>query len=155
MILATDDYAENKGTLLSPSTMREFIFPALGDLFKEFKRIGFKVIKHTDGNIMSIINDLLECNIDCLDPIDPIAGMDLQKVKTDYGDRITLKGNVDCSTTLSFKTEKETIEETKKCLEIAMPGGGYILSSSNSIHSAVKPKNYTAMLDTLKKFGKY
>jgi len=36
-----------------------------------------------------------------------------------------------------------------------MPGGGYILSSSNSIHSAVKPENYIAMLDTLKKFGKY
>ena len=98
---------------------------------------------------------IVDSGFDCLDPIDPIAGMDLQKVKTDYGDRITLKGNVDCSATLSFKTEKETIEETKKCLEIAMPGGGYILSSINSIHSAVKPENYTAMLDTLKKFGKY
>jgi uroporphyrinogen decarboxylase len=56
---------------------------------------------------------------------------------------------------LSFKTEKETIEETKECLSKAMPGGGYILSSSNSIHSAVKPENYLAMLDALKKFGRY
>ncbi len=59
------------------------------------------------------------------------------------------------SSAISSKTEKETVEETKRCLDIGMPGGGYILSSSNSIHSAVKPQNYLAMLDTLKKFGKY
>ena len=98
---------------------------------------------------------IVDSGIDCLDPIDPIAGMDLRQIKSDYGSRVCLKGNVDCSTTLTFKSEQETQEETKRCLEIAMPGGGYILSSSNSIHSAVKPENYLAMLNTLKKYGKY
>jgi len=120
-----------------------------------YKELGLLVIKHTDGYIMPILDMIIDSGFDCLDPIDPIAGMDLQKIKEDYGNMISLKGNVDCSTTLSFKTESETIEETKSCLNKAMSGGGYILSSSNSIHSAVKPQNYLAMLDTLKKFGKY
>ncbi len=150
-----DDFAYNSGPMMAPQVFRDIFYPELKRVVKGYKELGLLVIKHTDGNIYPILDMIVDSGFDCLDPIDPIAGMDLQKVKTDYGDRITLKGNVDCSTTLSFKTEKETIEETKKCLEIAMPGGGYILSSSNSIHSAVKPKNYTAMLDTLKKFGKY
>lgn len=114
-----------------------------------------KVIKHTDGYIMPIMDMIIEAGFDCIDPIDPIAGMSLQKVKSEYGKKICIKGNVDCSKTLSFKSVNETIEETKKCLEIGMPGGGYILSSSNSIHSAVKPENYKAMLETLQKYGIY
>jgi len=155
VILATDDYADNKGTLINPDTMREFIFPVLSDLFKEFKRIGFKVIKHTDGNIMPIINDLLECNIDCLDPIDPLANMDLKSIKKTIGSRVCLKGNVNCATTLVDGTFDETICETKKCLDVAKKNGGYILSSSNSIHSGVNPSNFLKMVETVKEYGHY
>ena len=66
-----------------------------------------------------------------------------------------LKGNVDCAHTLSFATKEEVIEETKQCLRDGAPGGGYILSSSNSIHSSVKPENYLAMLETHKEYGNY
>ena len=120
-----------------------------------YKDLGLYIIKHTDGNIRSILDTIVESGIDCLDPIDPVAGMDLAEMKHKYGHRITLKGNVDCAQTLTFKSVEETIEETKNCLRIAAPGGGYILSSSNSIHSAVKPENYMAMLETLKKYGTY
>ena len=64
-------------------------------------------------------------------------------------------GNVDCGNLLTFGTEEEVIKETKKCLDIGAPGGGYILSSSNSIHSGVKPENFLAMMKTVKKYGIY
>jgi uroporphyrinogen decarboxylase len=155
IVYTGDDFAYNPGPMMAPKVFRDIFYPELKRVVSGYKELGLLVIKHTDGNINPILEMIVDSGFDCLDPIDPIAGMDLQKVKTDYGNRISIKGNVDCSTTLSFKTEKETIEETKKCLKIAMPGGGYILSSSNSIHSAVKPQNYLAMLDTLKKFGNY
>jgi uroporphyrinogen decarboxylase len=141
--------------MVSPQKFREVFYPELKRVTTGYKELGLLVIKHTDGNIMPILDMIIDSGFDCIDPIDPIAGMDLKQMKDDYGDKVCLKGNVDCSQTLSFKTESETIEETKSCLNIAMPGGGYILSSSNSIHSAVKPQNYLAMIDTLKKFGKY
>jgi len=81
--------------------------------------------------------------------------MELKYFKETYGDKICLKGNVDCAHTLTFKSVEETIEETKDCLNIGMPGGGYFISSSNSIHSEVKPENYKAMLETIQEFGKY
>lgn len=155
IILATDDYADNKGPLLNPDMMREFIFPALSNLFKEFKKIGFKVIKHTDGNVMPILNDLVECKIDCLDPVDPLADMNLKNIKKIIGNRVCLKGNVNCATTLVDGTISETIAETRKCLEDAKGKGGYILSSSNSIHSGVNPDNFLKMVETAKEYGAY
>jgi uroporphyrinogen decarboxylase len=56
---------------------------------------------------------------------------------------------------MTFGTPDEVIEATKEVLRKGMPGGGFILSSSNSIHSAVKPENYLAMLQTLRKYGRY
>ena len=155
IIYTGDDFAYNSGLIIPPAKFSEIFFPELKRVIKGYKELGLKVIKHTDGYIMPIMDMIIEAGFDCIDPIDPIAGMSLQKVKSEYGKKICIKGNVDCSETLSFKSVSEAIEETKKCLEIGMPGGGYILSSSNSIHSAVKPDNYQAMLETLKQYGKY
>ena len=79
----------------------------------------------------------------------------LQEVKAKYGRRIALKGNVDCANLMTFGTPEETAEATKEALRKGMPGGGFILSSSNSIHSSVKPENYLAMLRTLGEYGSY
>jgi uroporphyrinogen decarboxylase len=104
---------------------------------------------------MPIIDIIMDSGIDCIDPIDPVAGMSLAHIKKTYGDRVSIKGNVDCANTLVYGSVEETIEETKNCIRTAAPGGGYILSSSNTIHASVKPENYLAMLDTLKKYGNY
>jgi uroporphyrinogen decarboxylase len=98
---------------------------------------------------------ILESGIDCLDPIDPIAGLDIGEFKIKYGDRIALKGNVDCAHTLTFGTEKEVVDETREVIRKAGKGGGLILSSSNSIHSAVKPGNYLAMWNAIRMYGRY
>lgn len=155
VIYTGDDYAYNSGPMISPRTFKKLFFPGLYKVMQGYKDLGLYIIKHTDGNIRALLEMIVDSGIDCLDPIDPVAGMDLAEMKQKYGDRIALKGNVDCAHTLTFKSVEETMEETKNCLRIAAPGGGYILSSSNSIHSAVKPENYVAMIDTLKKYGTY
>jgi uroporphyrinogen decarboxylase len=155
IIYTGDDYAYNSGPMISPRQFRKLFYPGLQKVMQGYKALGLYVIKHTDGNIRSLLDMIVDAGIDCLDPIDPVAGMDLAEMKQKYGQRIALKGNVDCAQTLTFGSVAETIAETKNCLRVAAPGGGYILSSSNSIHSAVKPENYLAMLDTLKQYGAY
>ncbi len=150
-----DDLAWNKGPLMSPRHFRTLLFPGLCRVVRGFKELGLYVIKHTDGNLWSILDMLVESGIDCLDPIDPVAGMDLGEVKAKYGQRIALKGNVDCASLMTFGAPEDTAAATKEALRQGMPGGGYILSSSNSIHSGVKPENYLAMLHTLREFGSY
>jgi uroporphyrinogen decarboxylase len=155
IVYTGDDYAYTKGPLMSPKHFREFFYPGLCRVVQGFKDLGLYVIKHTDGNIWPLMDMIIDSGIDCLDPIDPIAGMDLAEVKTKYGDRVALKGNVDCAQLLTFGTPTEVVAATKVALEQGMPDGGFILSSSNSIHSAVKPENYAAMLHTLQGFGQY
>jgi len=155
IVYTGDDYAYNKGPLMSPQHFRELFYPGLKRVIQGFKDLGLYVIKHTDGNIWPIIDMIIDSGIDCLDPIDPQGGMDLGEVKAKYGDRVALKGNVDCAHLLSFGTTEEVIEATKIALKQGMPGGGFILSSSNSIHSAVKPENYAIMVRTVKEYGSY
>jgi len=81
--------------------------------------------------------------------------MDLAEVKTKFGNRIAFKRTVDCAQLLTFGTDDEVIEATKVALEQGMPGGGFILSSSNSIHSVDKPENYAAMVHIAQEFGFY
>lgn len=155
IVYTGDDIAYNKGPLMSPKHFREYFYPGFYRVMQGFKDLGLYVIKHTDGNIWSLMDMLVDSGIDCLDPIDPLAGMDLGEVKARYGHRVALKGNVDCADLMTFGTPDEVVEATKVALRQGMPGGGYILSSSNSIHSAVKPENYAAMLHTLREYGRY
>jgi uroporphyrinogen decarboxylase len=155
IVYTGDDYAGNLGPLMSPRHFRELFFPGLCRVVQGFKDLGLYVIKHTDGNIWPLIDMIVDSGIDCLDPIDPLAGMNLAEVKSRYSSHIAIKGNVDCAELLTFGSPEQVREATLDALRQGAPGGGFILSSSNSIHSAVKPENYLAMLQTLKEFGRY
>lgn len=155
IVFTGDDYAFNTNPMVSPRVFEELFYPELKRVMRGYKESGLLVIKHSDGNIMPLIDMIMDTDINCIDPIDPLGGMDLGFMKKTYGDRFCIKGNVECAGSLSVGTTEEVIAETKKCLDTAMAGGGYICSSSNSILSSVKPENYKAMLDTIKEYGVY
>ena len=154
-VFTGDDFASAEGPFMSPASFRELFYPGLKRALTGFKELGLPVIKHTDGNIHPILDMILDSNPDCLDPIDPMGGMDMAEMKKLHGGKVALKGNVDCANTLSFGSERETVEETKAVLAAAAEGGGLIASSSNSIHSAVKPGNYLAMWNAIRMYGAY
>ena len=81
--------------------------------------------------------------------------MDIARVKREYGNRVAIVGNIDCGRLLSQAPAAEVREVTRETIRIAAPGGGYCLSSSNSIHSSVKPENLLAMVQTLREYGEY
>jgi uroporphyrinogen decarboxylase len=150
-----DDYASRHAPIMSPAHFREFVLPYLKQCIEVAKRKGVPFLKHTDGNLWPIMDDIVEAGIDCMDPNEPIAGMDIGLVKSKYGARISLAGNVDCGRLLPSATEQEVVEAVKETIAKAAPGGGFILASSNSIHPAVKPQNYRAMVEAGRAFGQY
>jgi uroporphyrinogen decarboxylase len=154
-VFTGDDYAATTGPFMSPAMFREYLAEPLKRVVAGFHEQGLPIIKHTDGDIRPILGMILDAGIDCLDPIDPVAGLDIGEMKRKCGDRVALKGNVDCAHTLTFGTERQVVDETKDVLRRATEGGGLILSSSNSIHSAVKPGNYLAMWNALRMYGGY
>ena len=150
-----DDVAYTGGPMISPAMFEELFVPELKRIMGAYRDLGFYVMKHTDGYIMPLLDFYKDAGIHLFDPVDPIAGMDLAEVKAKYGRFFALKGNVNCATTLVSGSIDDTVAETKRCLEIGMPGGGYIISSSNTIHSSVNPENYKAMLETIFEYGGY
>ncbi len=154
-VFTGDDFASASGPFMSPDSFRELFFPGYKRVMEGFHALGLPIIKHSDGNLMPIIDMILEPPIDCLDPIDPMAGHEMGAMKTAYGDRVALKGNVDCAQLLTFGTIPEVVEATKAVLRDGGDGGGLIASSSNSIHSKVKPGNYLAMWNTIRMYGQY
>jgi uroporphyrinogen decarboxylase len=116
---------------------------------------GALCVKHTDGNIYSIMQDIANTGADGLNPIEPVAGMDLATTKRLVGDRMALVGNVDCAHLLPHGTVEQVWETVRQCIADAAPGGGFLLSSSNSIHSSVNPKNLVAMVEACLAMGKY
>jgi uroporphyrinogen decarboxylase len=154
-ILTGDDYAGRSGPFVSMRHFKEFILPYLKKAVGIAKDEGVPFIKHADGNLWRILDMIVETGIDALDPIEPIANMDIGEVKRLYGDRICVIGNVDCTIILTMSSEHEVAEAVKETIAKASPGGGHILASSNSIHPAVRPENYKAMVNTAKEYGVY
>ncbi len=154
-VVFEDDMAFNTNTLMSPAQFDEFIGPYLKELVDVVHEKGGKALKHTDGNIWPVIDRFVEIGFDGIHPLQPQGGMDLKKVKEHCGDKVCLLGNIDCSELLPNGTEEEVEVAVKRAIEDAAPGGGYILSSSNTIHPGCKPENYLAMVRALKEYGEY
>jgi uroporphyrinogen decarboxylase len=148
------DYCFNTGPFLSPSLFSEFITPYLAKLIKGYRDMGFYVIKHTDGNIMPILDQLIQTNPHALHSLDPQGGVDIAEVKRLVGEKVCLIGNVHCGL-LQTGTEEEVIESVRYALRNGMPGGGYIFSTSNCIYTGMQLERYELMLDIWRKEGNY
>jgi len=155
ILVTTDDIADNRGLIFGPKSYFDFFAPKFEKVIKSFKNLGFYCIKHCDGNIMDVIDHFITSGIDCIDPIDPNGKMDIAYIKRKYGERVCIKGNVNCTTTLVSGTLDDVEESVKYCIKNTAIGGGYILSSSNTIHSGVKVENYLKMIETARKYGNY
>jgi uroporphyrinogen decarboxylase len=155
IILDGEDYAGTASLWMSEDLLKEFVLPGLRRAIKVAKDAGVVFVKHCDGNINSILELLVEQGIDCLNPMEPAAGMDIGEVKQRIGKKVALWGNVDCSDLLTFRKPEDVRKATRECIRQAAPGGGYILSSSNVIHSAVPPENFLAMVEAGREFGCY
>lgn len=155
IVATTDDIANASGLLISPATYFELIAPQFRQAIQGYKALGYLCIKHCDGNVDAVSDYWVESGIDCLDPIDPSGGYTMAAMKARYGHRICLKGNIDCTGQLCTGSPDDVREEVRQCLQAGAPGGGFILSSSNTIHRGVKPENFRAMVAAAREYGQY
>ncbi|MBM3211971.1 hypothetical protein FJZ33_07120 [Candidatus Poribacteria bacterium] len=148
------DYCFNHGPFLSPKMFAEFVTPYLHRLIEGHRKNGAYVIKHTDGNIMPILDQLVSCKPHALHSIDPQAKVDLGEVKKLVGDKVCLAGNVNCGL-LQTGTDEEVRADIMRSLRDGMPKGGYIFCTSNVAFKGMPPERYRMMLEMRKKYGRY
>lgn len=148
------DLAHNTNTIISPAHFRGYLKPYYTEIVDFVHKKGLLVFKHTDGDHSKITEDFIDTGLNGIHPIQPQC-LDIGKIKKEIGQRICILGNIDCVETLVSKGIQDVEEEVKRTIELAAPGGGYILSSSNTIHPGVKPENYIAMVKAAHRYGGY
>jgi len=149
-----DDYCFNTGPFFSLDWFDDFITPYLADLIRGYRRQGWYTIKHTDGNIMPILDRLLLGRPHALHSLDPQGGVDIAEVKRLVGNRVCVIGNVNCGL-LDTGTEEECIASARYALRHGMPGGRYVFSTSNCIYTGMRLSRYELILDVWRREGNY
>ena len=138
------DYCFNVNPFFTPDMFSEVIAPYLKGSIDEYKKMDFYSIKHTDGNIMPIVDQMVQCGPDALHSLDPQGGVSLKEVKRLYGDKVALCGNVNCGL-LQTGTLDQVVEDTRRSLREGMDGWGYIFCTSNCAYTGLPLERYELM----------
>jgi len=153
-VFMADDLAHTVGCFVSPEVYRKYVFPWYRRIGEVLKQAGLPFLYHSDGNLWPILDDLAECGIASIHPVEPQA-MDIVELKQRYGHRFCIFGNIDLDYTLTRGSVEEVEAQVKKRIQELAPGGGYGLAASNSIPDYVKPENFRAMVEAAKRYGAY
>lgn len=149
-IWAADDIAFKTQPLFSPRVYRNVLLPHTR---KVAARITKPWIYHSDGNLLPIWDDLTSQGMNAIHPLEA-GSMDIGMLKARYGEQLAFCGGVDLRI-LEAGTPEQTVVETRRLIDTMGPGGGYLLCTSNSVTPYVKPENLSAMLATLREYGRY
>lgn len=148
---ANDDVAGNDGPFMSPNAFREFFLPHMKTVSQEIRK---PWIYHSDGDIFPVLPDLLTLGMNAVHPIQP-AAMDINRMKREYGSRVGIAGNIDLDYTLTLGTPAEVDAEVMERIRIIGEGGGYLISSANSLTDYCRMENVLAMAEAVRKYRSY
>lgn len=150
VFVSTDDMAFNTAPFFSPKVFRELVLP-------RYRRVAARItlpwIIHSDGNMLPLVDDLLSVGIAGLHPNEKGA-MDIRAMKKRYGRRLCLLGNVDLNL-LGMGSPEAVDREVRGLIRDIGPGGGYIVTSGNSLAGYLLPENVLALSGAVQKYGRY
>ncbi len=153
-IIFGDDSAYKSGPMMSVKHFEQYVFPRYKSIFNTVHKRGAKAIIHSDGDTRLILPGWIKAGVDAVHPWEPTSGWRLSEAKDAWGDKICILGNIDCNT-LTYGPDSRIQREVIEAIRDAGPGGGYIMSSGNSIHFGIKPEHFQVMIDTCRKYGTY
>jgi len=146
-----DDAGHKEGPMISPRMWREFILPYHRRIVEE---LDVPVIWHSDGAIESLLPMAIEAGFVGFHALEPTAGIDLGKVKREFGRDLVLIGNVDV-TVLCNSNLDAVREEVARCIKQGAVGGGYMIASCNSIFKGMNPTSVVEMFRYAREVGSY
>jgi len=145
-IILTDDIAFNTGVFLPEETMEIIAYPLYETAVREIKKHrDIPVFFHSDGKMDIVFKRIISCGFNGIHSLQPSAGMDIRKLKKEYGDHICLMGNIDLDHVMTFAKPEEVERTVKETMDIAAVGSGFILSTCNTLIDAIPPENALAM----------
>ncbi len=156
LVFTGDDFGTQENIFIPIEVWRD----QLRDGFKLFIDIGHefgcKVAHHTCGCVKPLLSDFIECGLDIVNPIQPeVAGMDYEKIKQEFGRKITFHGGISIQKTMPFGTPQDVRNEVKDRVEKLAAGGGYIFCTAHNIQTDTPIENIEALFSAYREFGTY
>ena len=144
-------------TMQSEEIMKEFSFPALKKLTAMFKKAGVVTSLHSCGKERALVELAAETDLDCIDPLEvpPMGDCNLREIKQKFGSKLALKGNLH-TTEVMLQMEPAGVEQqARRCLDDAMQGGGFILSTGDQCGRDTPDENIFKLVEVCEKYGVY
>ena len=154
----TDDLGSQTSLLMSPALFRERIKPRMKDLHDHIKSLAdVKLMLHTDGAVLPIIEDIIEMNVDILNPVQTSTrGMeDTKALKDQFGGRLGFHGAIDVQQLLPNASLDEVRWEVAKRIQDLGRDGGFIIAPCHNIGHDIPPENVVALFDIANELGRY
>ncbi len=139
-----EDIAFKTGSIFPPNFLKREFFPRLKRIVDAYHQRGIKVVFHSDGNLWEVMDELMDCEIDALNPLETTAEMDVGKLRKEYP-TLVLIGGIDCSELLPKGAPEKIRKIVRKIINEAKYG--YFVGSSSEIHNDIPLENVLAMLE--------
>jgi len=149
-----DDLGFKGRPFMSPAMYRAQLFPAHQKLFDFAHSRGLPVVLHCDGYVEALIPALIEAGINCLQPLEIKAGMNLLKLKQRFGDQIALIGGMD-ERVLETNDRRAVEAQLASQVPQAMAGSGYVLQVDHSVSPLVEYETYKFFVERGLELGTY
>jgi len=149
----SEDLGDSTRGFFRLEQFRKYFLPPLAELVEYIHSLNVPVLLHSCGHIADYLDDLAQTKIASVHPLQRTAGMDLCQVKEKYGERFCIIGNIDSSRTLPYGTPADVAAEVREAIDVAAPGGGYILASDHSLHDGIAVENIVELFRVGREYG--
>jgi hypothetical protein len=153
-VMNENDFGHTTGTFVSPEAFRKLFLPNVKFNAEAAHAQGWDFIQHSCGDNRPIFDQLVEVGVDCLQSLQPQAGMGPAMVKERSEGRMAAWGGVDVANLVKGSMD-DVRRDVRETMESAKAGGGLILGASHSIAYGTKYDNFMAMLDEFEKTRGY
>ena len=154
-LFMVDDLAYVNGMLMSPRTWRRIFKPPAKKLGEFLRQNDIAFWMHCCGNAEAVFEDLIECGLQVIQPLEAKSGLDVRRLREQYGSRLTFWGNID-AINMSNGTDAEIEEEIRtKITPFVEGGGGYIYHSDHSVPPEVSLERFKLVIELVRKYGTY
>ncbi|MBS6645711.1 MAG: hypothetical protein KH366_19220 [Clostridiaceae bacterium] len=146
IIWLSSDVASQTNVFLRPEMYHETIGWRMRQLYQTAREVNPDILcaYHCCGNVVPIMEDIMDFGIDILNPIQP-ESLDFETFKRDYGDRLVLWGGISVQHTLPFGTQEEVRREVHRVHTVLGEGGGLVISPCNEITEDIPWENMEAL----------
>ena len=147
-----DDMGYKNTPFFSPQMYRELLKPYHKKAVDWAHERGMVTELHSCGFIEPLLPDVIDVGVEMLERIEVNAGMDPQRLKTLYGDKLAFHGGINAQLWDDFDKVKAEME---RIIPIMKEGGGYVFASDHSIPNSVSFENMKLISELAHKLGKY